>query len=51
MNLELLLQAEKNRAESEFLHPKGMLETLRERVRHAALHLLGWGMGGVEGLT
>lgn len=29
-NLELLLQAEENRGESEFLHPKGVLETLRE---------------------
>lgn len=38
---ELLLQVEENRAESELLHPKGMLETLREWVRHAALHLLG----------
>ena len=30
VNLEVLLQAEENRAESEFLHPKGMLETPRE---------------------
>lgn len=28
--LELLFQAEENRAEPEFLHPKGMLETIRE---------------------